>query len=84
MLSGIDKIGKQLEIERLFEDITEVSDRRLLRQRRAEELERGRDQLEGWFKNNVLRHKRVVDTAKVDNIQSVSYTHLTLPTKRIV
>jgi ankyrin repeat/BTB/POZ domain-containing protein 1 len=69
VLSGIDKIGKQLEIERLFEDITEVSDRRLLRQRRAEELERGRDQLESWFKNNVLRHKRVVDTAKVDSIQ---------------
>jgi hypothetical protein len=69
VLNGIDKIGKQLEIERLFEDITEVSDRRLLRQRRAEELERGRDQLEGWFKNNVLRHKRIVDTARVDNIQ---------------
>jgi ankyrin repeat/BTB/POZ domain-containing protein 1 len=69
VLSGIDKIGKQLEIERLFEDITEVSDRRLLRQRRAEELDRGRDQLEQWFKTNVLRHKRVVDTAKVDSIQ---------------
>jgi len=69
VLKGIDKIGKQLEIERLFEDITEVSDRRLLRQRRADELERGRDQLESWFRNNVLRHKRVVDTAKVDNIQ---------------
>ncbi|KAL6710853.1 hypothetical protein ACN47E_007910 [Coniothyrium glycines] len=69
VLSGIDKIGKQLEIERLFEDITEVSDRRLLRQRRAEELERGRDQLENWFKENVLRHKRVVDTAKVDDIR---------------
>ncbi|CBX93431.1 similar to ankyrin repeat and BTB/POZ domain-containing protein [Plenodomus lingam JN3] len=69
VLNGIDKIGKQLEIERLFEDITEVSDRRLLRQRRAEELERGRDQLEQWFKENVLRHKRVVDTDKVDNIQ---------------
>jgi ankyrin repeat/BTB/POZ domain-containing protein 1 len=68
VLNGIDKIGKQLEIERLFEDITEVSDRRLLRQRRAEELERGRDQLENWFKENVLRHKRVVDTAKVDSI----------------
>lgn len=69
VLNGIDKIGKQLEIERLFEDITEVSDRRLLRQRRAEELERGRDQLEGWFKENVLRHKRVVDTDKVESIQ---------------
>ena len=69
VLNGIDKIGRQLEIERLFEDITEVSDRRLLRQRRADELERGRDQLESWFRNNVLRHKRVVDTAKVNNIQ---------------
>lgn len=69
VLSGIDKIGKQLEIERLFEDITEVSDRRLLRQRRGEELERGRDQLDSWFRENVLRHKRVVDTDKVDNIQ---------------
>lgn len=68
VLNGIDKIGKQLEIERLFEDITEVSDRRLLRQRRADELERGRDQLEAWFKTNVLRHKRVVDTDKVDSI----------------
>jgi ankyrin repeat/BTB/POZ domain-containing protein 1 len=69
VLNGIDKIGKQLEIERLFEDITEVSDRRLLRQRRGEELERGRDQLDAWFRNNVLRHKTTVDTNKVDNIK---------------
>jgi ankyrin repeat/BTB/POZ domain-containing protein 1 len=69
VLNGIDKIGKQLEIERLFEDITEVSDRRLLRQRRGEELERGRDQLDSWFRENVLRHKIVVDTDKVDKVQ---------------
>jgi ankyrin repeat/BTB/POZ domain-containing protein 1 len=69
VLNGIDKIGKQLEIERLFEDITEVSDRRLLRQRRGEELERGRDQLDRWFRENVLRHKTTVDTNKVDNIK---------------
>ncbi|KAF2830182.1 ankyrin repeat and BTB/POZ domain-containing protein 1 [Ophiobolus disseminans] len=69
VLNGIDKIGKQLEIERLFEDITEVSDRRLLRQRRGDELERGRDQLDIWFRENVLRHKMTVDTDKVDNIQ---------------
>lgn len=69
VLNGIDKIGRQLEIERLFEDITEISDRRLLRQRRTEELERGRDQLEGWFKDNVLKYKKVVDTDKVDSIQ---------------
>jgi ankyrin repeat/BTB/POZ domain-containing protein 1 len=69
VLNGIDKIGKQLEMERLFEDITEVSDRRLLRQRRGEELERGRDQLDSWFRENVLRHKTTVDADKVDNIK---------------
>lgn len=69
VLNGIDKIGKQLEIERLFEDITEVSDRRLLRQRRGEELERGRDQLDSWFREHVLKYKTVVDTDKVENIR---------------
>ena len=69
VLNGIDKIGKQLEIERLFEDITEIDDRRRLRQRRADELSRGRDQLDGWFQNNILKHKRVVDTKKVDSIK---------------
>lgn len=69
VLSGIEKVGRQLEIERLFEDITEVSDRRLLRQRRGEELERGRDQMDSWFRNNVLRHQTTVDTDKVDKIR---------------
>lgn len=69
VLNGIEKIGKQLEIERLFEDITEVSDRRLLRQRRGEELERGRDQLDSWFRDHVLKYKTVVDTDKVENIR---------------
>jgi hypothetical protein len=69
VLKGVDKIGKQLEIERLFEDITEVEDRRLLRQRRGEELERGRNQLHSWFTENILRFKTVVDTEKIDNIQ---------------
>jgi ankyrin repeat and BTB/POZ domain-containing protein 1 len=69
VLNGIDKIGKQLEIERLFEDITEIDDRRRLRQRRADELSRGRDQMHDWFQNNIVRHKRVVDTDKVENIK---------------
>lgn len=69
VLKGIDKIGKQLEIERLFEDITEIDDRRRLRQRRADELSRGRDQMNDWFRNNIVKHKRVIDTDKVDNIK---------------
>lgn len=69
VLNGIDKIGKQLEIERLFEDITEIDDRRRLRQRRADELSRGRNQMADWFRNNIVKHKRIIDTDKVDNIK---------------
>ncbi|KAF2635003.1 hypothetical protein P280DRAFT_462375 [Massarina eburnea CBS 473.64] len=69
VLNGVDKIGRQLEMERMFEDITEVSDRRLLRQKRAEELVRGRDQLELWFRDNVLKNKMIVDTDQVDGIR---------------
>ena len=69
VLNGIDKISRQLEIETLFESITEVSDRRLQRQRRTDELDRGRDQLDSWFQDNVLRNKMVVDTDRVDDIK---------------
>ncbi|KAL5426904.1 hypothetical protein PMIN06_001761 [Paraphaeosphaeria minitans] len=69
VLEGIDKIGRQLEMDRLFDDITEVSDRRLLRQKRAEEMTRGRDQLETWFKEHLLDNKLEVDTADVDNLK---------------
>jgi ankyrin repeat/BTB/POZ domain-containing protein 1 len=69
VLNGIDRIGRQLEMGRLFEDVTEVSDRRLLRQKRTDELDRGRDQLETWFKNNVVKNKMVVEADKVDNVQ---------------
>ncbi|KAH7116925.1 hypothetical protein B0J11DRAFT_494453 [Dendryphion nanum] len=69
VLNGVDKISRQLEIPRLFEMIIEVTDRRLLRQQRTEELDRGRDQLESWFKSNVLRNKMVVDAEKVDSVK---------------
>lgn len=69
VMNGIEKISRQLEIERLFETVTEVSDRRLMRQQRADELDRGRDQLNAWFRDNVVRNKTVVDTDKVENVQ---------------
>jgi ankyrin repeat/BTB/POZ domain-containing protein 1 len=69
VLNGIEKISRQLEIERLFETVTEVSDRRLLRQQRTDELDRGRDQLNTWFKDHVVKNKMVVDTEKVENVQ---------------
>lgn len=69
ILTGIDKLGKQLEVDRLLESIIENTDRRLARQRRSEEVARGRDQLATWFQKNVLRYKVHVDTAQADNVK---------------
>ena len=69
VLEGIDKISKHLEIRSLWEGILEGDDRRLARQRREKEVEQGRGQIEAWFKDNVLKHKVVVDAAKADDIR---------------
>jgi ankyrin repeat/BTB/POZ domain-containing protein 1 len=69
VLDGIEKISRQLEIPQLFESISEFSDRRLLRQKRTEELDRGRDQLESWFYHNVVKNKMMVDTDKVEAVR---------------
>ncbi|KAG6993987.1 hypothetical protein G7Y79_00048g083830 [Physcia stellaris] len=69
ILEGIDKISKHLEIRSLWDGILEADDRRLTRQHRQDEVGRGQRQIESWFRDNVLRHKTVVDTQKVDDIR---------------
>ncbi len=69
VLEGIDKLSRQLEIRALWEGILESGDRRLARQRRTEEIERGRDQLDTWFRDNVLRHKIIVDSSKANLVR---------------
>lgn len=69
VLEGIDKLSRQLEIQALWEGILESGDRRLARQRRTEEVERGRDQLDAWYRDNVLRHKINVDSSKADQVR---------------
>lgn len=72
ILLGVDKLSRQLEIPHLFESILQAGDRkqaRQARQRRSEELERGRDQLALWFEQNVLRHKVQVDAGKVNAVR---------------
>lgn len=69
VLEGIDKISRQLEVMSLWNGILESGDRRLARQRRTDEVEIGRNQLEAWFSNNVLKHKVIIDTAKADNVR---------------
>ncbi|KAI4092885.1 MAG: hypothetical protein LQ348_001698 [Seirophora lacunosa] len=69
ILEGIDRISKHLEIRSLWDAILENDDRRLSRQRRTEEVEKGRSQLAEWLLNNVMKHKVIVDTDKADEVR---------------
>ncbi|KAL4917731.1 hypothetical protein BDW62DRAFT_81658 [Aspergillus aurantiobrunneus] len=69
VFAGIDKIAKYLEISTLVDSIIDSGDRRLARQRRTTEIARGRDQLEEWFRNNVLGNKMEVDTSKASDVK---------------
>lgn len=69
ILAGTDKISKHLEIQSLSQLILDNGDRRLARQRKTDEMERGRDQLEGWFRKNVLQHTVAIDTEKADEVK---------------
>ncbi|MCJ1285275.1 hypothetical protein MMC26_004615 [Xylographa opegraphella] len=69
VLEGIEKISKYLEIPSLWQGILESSDRRLARQNRTEEVERGRNQTEAWFRDNVMKHKIEIDSSIANNVQ---------------
>ena len=69
IVDAIEKLSKQLEIRSLWEGVLEGEDRRLARQHRTDEVEKGRNQLEAWFENNVLKHKVIIDTAKASEVK---------------
>lgn len=72
VIKGLDKISKQLEVEQLWEAIMAGTDRRLARQRYQDEVERARNQVEDFYRRNVVGHKMVVDT---DRVQEVKWKH---------
>lgn len=69
VFAGVDKIAKQLEIQSLLDSIIDSGDRRLARQRRTTETARGRDQLEEWFRENILGNKVVVETSQANDVK---------------
>jgi ankyrin repeat/BTB/POZ domain-containing protein 1 len=69
VLTGIDKVSKQLEIESLWEGLLSGNDRRLARQRHQDEVTRGRDQVESWYRENVLKYKISVDSRKAADVK---------------
>jgi ankyrin repeat and BTB/POZ domain-containing protein 1 len=69
VLTGADKISKQLGIEKLWEAILSGNDRRLARQRYQDEVERAQSQMEIFFRNSVVKHRMIVDTSQVNDIK---------------
>jgi ankyrin repeat/BTB/POZ domain-containing protein 1 len=69
ILTGIDKVSKQLEIESLWDGILGGGDRRIARQRYQDEVARGREQIETWYRGNVQKHKLLVDTNKAKDVK---------------
>ncbi|TEA10132.1 BTB/POZ domain-containing protein 3 [Colletotrichum sidae] len=69
VLTGVDKISKQLEIEKLWEAILAGGDRRLARQRYQDEVARAQRQVEQFYREKVLGHKMIVETKRVNDIR---------------
>ncbi|TAQ89861.1 hypothetical protein B7494_g1833 [Chlorociboria aeruginascens] len=69
IFKGLDKVSKQLETESLWQIILSGSDRRIARQRHQDEVTRGRDQIEAWYRKNVLKHKIHVETSKASEVK---------------
>ncbi|KAH0564971.1 hypothetical protein GP486_001634 [Trichoglossum hirsutum] len=69
IITNIDDLGHLLEIQGLLETVMESEDRRLAQQRRGDEMEKGRLQLEEWFRRTVLNHKIVLETSNVAGVR---------------
>ncbi|KAI1077869.1 hypothetical protein F5B20DRAFT_550612 [Whalleya microplaca] len=69
ILTGVDKISKQLEIDKLWEAILSGNDRRLARQRHQDEVNRAQQQIQDFFQEKVLGHKMFVDIRKVNEVK---------------
>ncbi|GAW22481.1 hypothetical protein ANO14919_120180 [Xylariales sp. No.14919] len=69
VLTGIDKISKQLEIPRLWEAILTGHDRRLVRQRHQDEVNRAQQQVDDFFNQKVINHKMTVETRRVSEVK---------------
>lgn len=69
VLEGVDKLSRQLEIPQVFDAILNPGDRRQARQRRQDEVERGRDQMQLWFREHVLQKQFEVDADKTNEVQ---------------
>ncbi|KAL2158418.1 hypothetical protein VTH06DRAFT_4466 [Thermothelomyces fergusii] len=66
---GVDELCRKLELEKLWEAVLSINDRRLARQRHQDEVRRAQAQVEALFRDTVLREKIEVDTAEAADVR---------------
>lgn len=69
VFKGLDKIGKQLGVNRLWDAVLSQDDRRLARQRYQDEVNRAQSQVQGFFRQHVIGQKMEIETRKVNDIK---------------
>lgn len=70
VLRGVDRLSKHLQVEHIWNlFLTGYEDRRLVRQRYQDELERAQAQLEAFYSNMVFGRRMTVDVEKVDKVK---------------
>ncbi|KAH8885738.1 hypothetical protein GQ53DRAFT_797086 [Thozetella sp. PMI_491] len=69
VFKGIDKLCKQLELDKLWEAVLSMNDRRLARQRHQDEVQRAQTQVDGFFRDTVLKHKMHVESRKANEVK---------------
>lgn len=69
VFEGIDRIANHLELRGLVDTILDSGDKRLTRQRRSDEVSKGRNQMEAWFRENIIKNKVVIDTDRANEVK---------------
>ncbi|KAI1358689.1 BTB/POZ domain-containing protein [Xylaria arbuscula] len=69
VLISIDKICKHLEIPELWDAISSGNDRRLIRQRHLDEVNRAQQQIGDFFNQKVIDLRLAVDTRRVSEVK---------------
>ncbi|KAI1311183.1 BTB/POZ domain-containing protein [Xylaria venustula] len=69
VLTSIDKLCKRLEIPEFWDAVLSGHDRRLVRQRHLDEVNRAQEQVENFFNRRVIGNKVTVATQKVSEVK---------------
>lgn len=69
VLKGIDRISKDLEVEKLWESMLAMNDRRLTRQRYQDEVNRAQEQMRAFFETDILGNKMVVEQGDLEQVK---------------